>query len=229
MSFFKGGRHGRLFSCMIRSKNFDFIWLYGIFLTYSMREESICIPFSMRVRSSNHIFTLKSSIRINKDIRAPELRIIAQDGENLGVMSRADALTRAKDAGLDLILVTEDAKPPIAKIADYGKYLYEQKKKAKEVKAKSHTSETKGIQVKVATSEGDLTVKAKRVAKWLGEKHRVKIDLFLSGRYKYMDHAFLKERLERFVKLIPGEHRMAEPIKKSPKGFSTIIEPVKKK
>jgi len=171
---------------------------------------------------------LKQNIRINTDIRARELRVIAADGSNIGILSRADALAQAKEAGLDLLLVTEDAQPPIAKIADYGKFMYELKKKAKEVKAKSHVTETKGIQVKVTTGDGDLATKAKRAAEWLQERHRVKVDLFLSGRYKYMDQTFLKERLERFLKLIPGEHRLAEPIKKSPKGFSTVIEPVKK-
>ena len=193
---------------------------------YSVREGGFSFPIHWCAIII--LFTLKPNLRINTDIRAHELRVIAADGENIGILSRADALAQAKEAGLDLILINEESKPPIAKIVDYGKYLYELKKKAKEVKAKSHTTETKGIQVKVATGDGDLAVKAKRAAEWLQERHRVKVDLFLSGRYKYMDQAFLKERLERFLKLIPGEHRMAEPIKKSPKGFSTIIEAVKK-
>lgn len=172
---------------------------------------------------------MKSSIRINNDIRARELRVISADGTNLGIMSRDEALQRAREAELDLLEISAEANPPIAKIANYGKYLYELNKKAKEVKTRSHTTETKGIQIKVTTGKGDLAIKAKRVAEWLNEKHRVKIDLFLSGRYKYMDQTFLTERLERFLKLIPCEHRTAEPIKKSPKGFSTIVEAVKSK
>ena len=80
------------------------------------------------------------------------------------------------------------------------------------------------MQVKIGTGEHDLALKAKRVALWLGEGHRVKIDLFLWGRYKYMAEGFLKERLERFLKLIPAEYRVAEQIKRSPKGFSTTLE-----
>lgn len=163
-------------------------------------------------------------VRINQAIRAKELRVIGAENENLGVIPLSEALTAAENAGLDLIEISPTAKPPVAKIMDYGKYRYEQKKKAKEVKAKSHVTETKGIQVKIGTGEHDLSLKAKRVAEWLGEGHRVKIDLFLWGRYKYMEAAFLKERLERFLKLIPAEYKVADEIKKSPKGFTTTIE-----
>jgi len=88
---------------------------------------------------------------------------------------------------------------------DYGKFQYDQQKKAREAKAKAHTTETKSIQVEVVTGEHDLTRKARQTAEWLREGHRVKIELFLKGRYKYMDPAFLKERLQRFVLLVPEE------------------------
>lgn len=142
----------------------------------------------------------------------------------MGVISLSDALHAAEEAGLDLILISPTAIPPVAKIMDHGKYQYELSKKAKEVKAKSHVTETKGMQVKIGTGEHDLALKAKRVAEWLEEGHRIKIDLFLWGRYKYMEEAFLKERLERFMKIIPADYKIAEEIKRSPKGFSTTIE-----
>ena len=165
-------------------------------------------------------------IRINRAIRAKELRVIGADGENLGAIPFAEAIKAAEDANLDLIEISPNAKPPVAKIMDYGKYQYEQKKRAKEVKAKSHVTETMGIQVKIGTGENDLNMKAKRVASWLEEGHRVKIDLFLWGRYKYMEPAFLKERLERFLKIIPAEYKIADEISKSPKGFTTTLERV---
>lgn len=163
-------------------------------------------------------------VRINQAIKAKELRVIGADGENLGVIPTRDAQALAEEANLDLIEISPTAQPPVAKIMDYGKYQYELKKKAKEVKAKSHVTETKGVQVKIGTGEHDLTLKAKRAAEWLTEGHRVKVDLFLWGRYKYMEEAFLKERLERFLKIIPTDYKIAEPIKKSPKGFSTTLE-----
>lgn len=169
---------------------------------------------------------LKERIRINQSIRALELRVIGADGANLGVIGRDEAMRHAREARLDLIEISPNAKPPVAKIMDFGKYQYLEQKKAREVKAKSHVTETKGMQVKIGTGEHDLTLKAKRVAAWLIEGNRVKVDLFLWGRYKYMAEGFLKERLERFLKLIPAEYKIAEPIKRSPKGFSTTLEKV---
>ncbi len=170
----------------------------------------------------------KDRTRINDAIKAKELRVIGAEGENLGVLSVADARAAAEKAKLDLIEISPNAKPPVAKIMDFGQYRYETKRKASEVKAKSHVTETKSVQVKIGTSENDQNLKAKRAAEWLNEGHRVKVDLFLWGRYKYMEPEFLKERLERFLKIIPAEYKLADEIKKSPKGFTTTIERVGK-
>jgi translation initiation factor IF-3 len=162
--------------------------------------------------------------RINHQIRAPEVRVIGPEGENIGVISLSEALAKAQEYGLDLIEISPNAVPPVAKIMEYGKFHYEQEKKRREIKAKSHTTETKSVQVKIGTGDNDMALKAKKAAKWLQEGHRVKVDLFLWGRYKYMEFAFLKERLERFLKLIPQEFKLGEPIAKSPKGLSTVLE-----
>lgn len=167
---------------------------------------------------------MKDKIRINLAIRALELRLIGAESENHGVVSRAEALRLAEEANLDLIEISPNAVPPVAKIMDYGKFQYETAKKAREMKAKSHTTETKSVQVKIGTGEHDLSLKARRAADWLTEGHRVKVDLFLWGRYKGMEEAFLKERLERFLKLIPAEYKIADPIKRSPKGFTATVE-----
>jgi translation initiation factor IF-3 len=162
--------------------------------------------------------------RINKRIQAAELRVLGPEGENFGVLSHADALAKAEELGLDLIEISPNAVPPVAKIMEYGKFQYEQEKKRREIKAKSHTTETKSVQVKIGTGEHDLILKAKKAAEWLAEGHRVKVDLFLWGRYKYMEFGFLKERLERFLKMIPHEYKIGDPIVKSPKGLTTVIE-----
>ena len=162
--------------------------------------------------------------RINHQIRAQEVRVIGPEGENFGVLSLSEALSRAEEAGLDLIEISPLARPPVAKIMEYGKFTYEQQKKRREIKAKSHTTETKSVQVKIGTGDNDMALKAKKASEWLAEGHRVKVDLFLWGRYKYMEFNFLKERLERFLKLIPQEFKLSDPIAKSPKGLSTTIE-----
>jgi translation initiation factor IF-3 len=164
--------------------------------------------------------------RINHAIRAKELRVVTDEGETLGVLSITDALKAAEERNLDLIEISPNAVPPVAKIMDFGKYRYETGRKAREVKAKSHVTETKSVQVKIGTGEHDQQLKARRAAEWLEEGHRVKVDLFLWGRYKYMEQGFLKERLERFLKIIPTEYKVADEIKKSPKGFTITLERV---
>lgn len=170
---------------------------------------------------------MTDDVRINESIRAPEVRVVGNTGENFGIMSTKAAFERALDEGFDLIEVSPKAQPPVARIGDYGKFKYELKKKEKELKANSHVTETKVAQVKIGTSEGDLVRKAKKVAEWLGQGHRVKIDLFLWGRYKYMEQAFLKDRLLRFLAIVPESFKIADEMKKSPKGFSVTIEPDK--
>jgi len=160
----------------------------------------------------------------NQRIKAKELRVIGPEGENFDVMSKEDALRKAAEFNLDLIEISPTAKPPVAKIAEYGKFLYEQKKKERQTKAKAHSVEVKNVQIKVGTSENDLALKAKKTSEWLSEGHRVKIDLFLRGRIRYMDRSFLEERLERILKLISVDYKVAEPAKKSPKGLSLIVE-----
>lgn len=166
-------------------------------------------------------------VSINNFIRALELRIIGDTGENLGVMSKEDALKLAQAKGLDLVEINATSNPPIAKIVDYGKYQYEQSKKEKKVKENSHKTETKGVQIKIGTGENDLLFKAKQTSKWLKEGHRVKVDLYLEGRAKYMDDTFLKERLDRILHLVTENYKIAEPYKKAPKTLSIIIEKAK--
>ena len=143
-------------------------------------------------------------------------------------MPLSDAIAKAQEFGLDLIEISPNAVPPVAKVMEYGKFQYEQQKKRREMKAKSHTTETKSVQVKIGTGDHDMQLKAKKAAAWLAEGHRVKVDLFLWGRYKYMEFGFLKERLERFLKLIPADYKLGEPISKSPKGLATVLEKAKK-
>lgn len=162
--------------------------------------------------------------RINNQIRASELRVLTEDGEALGVLSFREAMEEAARQGLDLIEIVPDAKPPVAKIMEYGKFFYQQNKKRKEIKAKSHVTETKTVQVKIGTSEHDLGLKAKNISQWLKEGHRVKIDLYLVGRAKYTDTKFKQERLERVLNLITEEYKVASGPEKGPKGLTMVIE-----
>jgi translation initiation factor IF-3 len=126
-----------------------------------------------------------------------------------------------------LIEVSPNADPPVARIADYGKYTYEMSKKLKEVKAKAHITETKNIQISVTISEHDIMIKAKQAALWIKEGHRVKIELQLKGRMKYMEDSFLRDRMDRILAVIPAEYKIAEPLKKVPKAYMIVIEKAK--
>jgi len=172
---------------------------------------------------------LSDKVRINNEIKAPEVRVILDDGDNLGVLSVKDAIGEAEKRGLDLIEISPKARPPVAKITDLGKYQYLEKKKAKEAKSKAHMTETKSVQVKIGTGDHDLELKAKRASKFLSEGHRVKVELFLRGRSKYLGKDFHKERLERILKLITEEYKIADGPKNGPKGLMVIIERAKKK
>ncbi|MDP3955912.1 MAG: translation initiation factor IF-3 [bacterium] len=168
------------------------------------------------------------SARINETIRCRELRVIDEEEGNLGIMKTEDALAKARERGVDLIEVSPNAEPPIAKIGDYGKWLYEQKKKKRESKASTST-ETKSVQVKIATGDHDLELKAKRASAFLKEGHRVKIELFLRGRSKYLGKDFHSERLDRILRLISEPYKIASSLAKSHKGVSLIIERDKSK
>lgn len=167
---------------------------------------------------------MKERVRINTQIRAPKLRVIDDADGNLGVMTLDEALKRAQAKGLDLIEISPNLETPIAKIMDYGRFQYIAQKKDRETRSKAHVTETKNVQIKIGTSERDLELKAKKASEWLREAHRVKFDLFLPGRSKYMDPKFLEERLDRVLRLVSEEYRVSEEPKKSPKGLTIVIE-----
>lgn len=163
-------------------------------------------------------------VRINREIRAAELRVVGPEGENFGVMSFDAALRKAQELSLDLIEISPNAVPPVAKVMDYGKFQYELKKRESAARSRAKVSETKEVQIKVGTGENDMRLKAKKAAEWLAEGHRVRIELFLKGRYKGMEEAFLKTRLEKFMLLIPYPYKVADPVARAPKGFAAILE-----
>ena len=162
--------------------------------------------------------------RINNQIRAHELRVIDSAGQNLGVLSIKEALELAQNKGLDLIEISPNANPPIAKIMDFGKYQYEANKKLKKAKAGAKPTETKSIQIKIGTGDHDLELKAKTASKWIKEGHRIKVELFLAGRAKYMDEKFLRERLDRVLHLITEDYKISDTYKRGPKGLTITIE-----
>ena len=123
-----------------------------------------------------------SDLMINEQIRDKEVRLIGPDGEQIGVMSSKEAYFKAKDAGLDLVKISPNAKPPVCKIVDYGKYRYEQTRKAKEAKKKQRTVETKEIRLSPNIDTNDLNTKVNQTKKFLQKGNKIKVSLRFRGR-----------------------------------------------
>ena len=134
------------------------------------------------------------------------------------------ALAKALELGADLIEVSPNVSPPVTRIMEYGKYEYQESKKRKAARAHSHQVETKSLQIRIATGEHDLQLKAKQASLFLRQGHRVRIELYLRGRARSLDKKFLKERLERILHLLSEDYRIADEIKPSAKGISVIVE-----
>ena len=125
---------------------------------------------------------ISQSIRINEQIRASELRVIGESGEQLGILSRADALKAAEEAGLDLVEISPNADPPVAKIVDWGKYQYQKMKEAQKNRRSNKQSELKQMRFGLKIGQGDLEIKLRKVREFLAEGHKVRIQIFYRGR-----------------------------------------------
>ena len=121
---------------------------------------------------------------INEEIRAEELRILDVDGAQLGIMSRDEALALSDEKKLDLVCISPNAKPPVCKILDYGKYKYELSKREKEAKKKQKTTQVKEIRLSTFIEEHDIMVKANTASKFLKEGDKLKVSLRFRGREK---------------------------------------------
>jgi translation initiation factor IF-3 len=120
--------------------------------------------------------------RVNEDIRVPQVRLIDQNGEMIGVVSAREALMRAYEVGMDLLEISPNAVPPVCKITDYGKYKYEQQKKANEARKKQKVVELKEIKVRPNIDDHDYETKMKQMKSFIAEGDKVKVTLRFRGR-----------------------------------------------
>ena len=149
---------------------------------------------------------------LNEQIRDKEIRLVGEDGEQLGIMSAKDALKMAKEANLDLVKIAPTAKPPVCKIVDYGKYRYEQARREKEAKKKQKVTEVKEIHLSPNIDVNDLTTKANQARKFLEKGNKVKVALRFRGRE--MAHmATGKEVLDTFFEKVSDVAVVEKPAK----------------
>jgi translation initiation factor IF-3 len=132
-------------------------------------------------------------VRVNEQIRIPEIRVIDPEGKQLGVLPTQEALRMAEELALDLVEISPTSRPPVCKIMDFGKFKYEQSKKARESKRKQHTAQLKEIKIRPKIEEHDLQFKMRNAEKFLNEKDKVKITVVFRGRE--MEHLDMGRKL----------------------------------
>ena len=163
---------------------------------------------------------MKQQLNTNNRIRAKDVQVIDDRGNQLGVMPTLEALKLARERDLDLVEVSPQIQPPIAKIMDYGKYIYRKEKQEKGSKPK--IQERKTVRIGFKTGAHDMDFKSKQVAEFLNEGHIVKIELTLRGREKSLAHIG-KQKLDQFLSKL-GNFSVQDNIKRSPFGWTTVIK-----
>jgi len=161
----------------------------------------------------------------NNQILAKEVRLVNEEGEQLGVVAKDEALNMAREKSLDLIQVTEKVDPPVCRIGDYGKYLYSQQKKERKMGgAKKHAGELKMIRLTYNISDNDIETRAATAEKFLAKGDKVRIDLILRGRQHALAE-FGKQKINKLVQSLQlkMEIKVEKPLTKEPKGLAMII------
>lgn len=162
--------------------------------------------------------------RINEMIRVPSVRLINEDGEQVGVVETTKALQLARESELDLVEISSNAVPPVCKIIDWGKFQYLQAKKENEGKKKQKKTEVKGVRLRPSTGENDLNFKRNQAEKFLKKGNKVKIQIVLRGREKaFSDLA--RKTLRDFVDKIEIPVRIEQGVTKQFNGFNMLIAP----
>ena len=147
------------------------------------------------------VFYIKQELPINRQIKAKEIQLIGDEGEKLGILSFEDAMAKAEDKNLDLVLVAPNANPPVCKIMNYGKYRFEQAKKEKEAKKKQKTLELKEIRVTPNIEEHDFGFKSKNARKFIEDGNKVKLTVRFRGR-ELNNVKLGKQVLEKFIEAL---------------------------
>uniref|UniRef100_UPI0038CDB48E translation initiation factor IF-3 n=1 Tax=Roseovarius salinarum TaxID=1981892 RepID=UPI0038CDB48E len=181
----------------------------------------------MARRPHNAPPTRDTGPRVNGRIRAPEIRLIGPDGENVGVVPPARGMEMAEDAGLDLVEISPNATPPVCKIMDFGKYKYEQQKRESEAKKKQKVIEVKEVKFRPNTDTHDYDVKMRNVMKFLENGDKVKVTLRFRGRE--MAHQDLgRELLQRVAEDVKEIGKVENMPKMEGRQMIMIIAPTAK-
>ena len=169
---------------------------------------------------------IKKEHQINEEIRDKEVRLIGENGEQLGIVSSHQALAIADERGLDLVKISPSAVPPVCKIMNYGKYVFELTKKAKEAKKNQKIVEIKEIWLSMTIDVGDLNVKAKQTQKFLSQGNKVKVSIRMKGRQ--MAHSNLSlDVMKRFYEMVKEFGSMEKQPLMEGRNVWMLLAPVK--
>lgn len=172
-------------------------------------------------------FSPSNFTRVNNKIRAREVRVIGDEGQQLGVHSLSDALSMARQRGVDLVEIAPNATPPVCRLVDYGKFRYEQAKKDKEAKKHQHANKVKEIQLSANIDPHDFSVKLSHAIEFLCEEMKVKVTLRFRGR-EMAHQEFGFKQVQNFIKdVAPYGHPDAPP-KLIGKGLNVMLSPLPK-
>ena len=163
-------------------------------------------------------------MNVNQKIRAPQIRLIGEDGTQLGIVPLEEALARAAEEKLDLVEVAPKASPPVCKIMDYGKYKYLQAKKLQEAKKKQTTIQVKEVKIRPKTEEHDYQFKLRHIKRFLSEKNKAKVTIMFRGREIAHSELGLKV-LERIIVDIEEEGIVEQPPKLEGRNMIMILAP----
>ncbi|GAL93825.1 MAG: translation initiation factor IF-3 [Microcystis sp.] len=170
--------------------------------------------------------TTRDLPQINERIRFPEIRVIDSDGSQLGIITPAEALRVAEEKELDLVLVSETANPPVCRIMDYGKYKFEQEKKAREAKKKQHTADIKEVKMRYKIDEHDYNVRVNQAQRFLKAGDKVKATITFRGRE--IQHSNLAEELlARMAKDLEDVAEVQQAPKKEGRNMMMMLSPKK--
>ena len=170
--------------------------------------------------------TIKEQYQVNEEIRDKEVRVISATGEQLGIMSSAEALRIADEENLDLVKISPNAVPPVCKILNYGKFKFEQAKREKENRKNQKVIELKEIYLSMTIDVGDLNVKAKKTMEILGEGNKVKVSIRMRGRQ--MAHASMGvDVMKRFFDMLGGKAVMDKAPVTEGRNILMILSPAK--
>lgn len=163
-------------------------------------------------------------VRINQKIRAPKVRVIAPDGEQLGILDVPEALERAGEFGLDLVEVAPNVEPPVCKIMDYGKFRYEESKKEHERKKKQAIVVVKEVKLRPKTEEHDMTHKVKQLKRFLEEDCKVKVTVMFRGReITHPEQA--RSLLDKMLELLGDEAQVEQSPKFEGRNMTMMLAP----